>query len=96
MRSDLENYSWDEFQRERAQGPRARQLCHGSRRQLMVDAEPTVVCPECLLEFTDFETQRNRQQVCPVVPGHLPDSDGQMKVQMRAREQRDSATPRPW
>lgn len=94
---DLDNYDWDDYQREKAVGPKARQLCHGSRRQLMIDAENTVTCPECLLTFTQFETQRNRARVHPVVPGHLADPAGQMKVQLVAvQRRREGPTPRPW
>lgn len=63
----------------------------------MQDAAETVECPSCLKRFTSFDTTRNRQQVCPIIPSHLPDFDGRAKVELAAlKRQTSSATPRPY
>lgn len=73
----------------------ARQLCPGSSVQLMVDADTTVECPKCQRKFSSFTTTRNRAQVCPIVPGHLPDREGLARIELFELKRR-SATPRPF
>lgn len=82
--------------RERARSPHARQLCAGSRAQLMEDAEGKVQCPKCLKEFSEFDTQKNRDQVCPIVPSHLPDPAGRAEVETAALRRRKTETARPY
>lgn len=82
--------------RERARSPHARQLCEGSRSQLMEDAEATVQCPKCLKTFSAFDTQKNRDQTCPVVPSHLPDPAGRAEVETAALRRRKNETARPY
>lgn len=78
-------------------GRPARQLCNGSMTQLMTDAATSVECPLCLRSFTTFSTTRNRTQVCPIVPSHLPDQAGKVKVELAAlKRQRAGATLRPF
>lgn len=76
--------------------PAARQLCEGSSRQLMEDAADSVECPKCLRKFSSFTTTRNRSQLCPIVPAHLPDFEGRAKVELAALKRNQSATPRPY
>lgn len=89
------SYTASDIARERAKSPVARALCHGSRVQLMVDAGKSVQCPLCLMEFTEFETQKNRSQVCPIVPGHRADPAGATKVMIAQTNNRDQG-PRPY
>lgn len=76
-------------------GRPARQTCLGSRTQLMEDAGASVVCPKCLRSFDVFDVQKNRDQRCPVVPGHMADPNGLLKVELAATK-RKSLTPRPF
>lgn len=80
----------------KSRAPRARQLCTGSMQQLMVDAGLAVSCPVCGKHFTSFETQRNRAQVHPIVPSHLPDKEGQARIELDHARRRASDTPRPY
>lgn len=88
--------SRDDVHRERARSPRARQLCDGSMTQLMEDAADKVQCPRCLREFGVFDTQKNRDQICPIVPSHLPDQAGLVQVQTAELRKRRNDTPRPY
>lgn len=45
--------------------------------------------------FTSFPTQRSRGQLCPVVPGHLPDHAGAAKVEL-AKLKRGTGAARPY
>lgn len=76
--------------------PAARQLCLGSNTQLMQDAADSVECPKCLRKFSSFTTTRNRAQLCPIVPSHLPDHDGRARVELAQLKRNQSATPRPF
>lgn len=64
--------------------------------QLMIDAEKTVECPKCLRSFSIFDTQKNRDRVHPIVPSHLPDPQGAMKVAAASVKRSKSLTPRPY
>ena len=77
-------------------GRPARQLCTGSNTQLMTDAATSVECPLCLRSFETFSTQRNRGQVCPIIPSHLPDQAGRAKVELAALRRRAGGTVRPY
>lgn len=61
----------------------------------MQDANDSVECPKCQLKFSDFDTTRNRAQVCPIVPSHLPDQAGRARVEA-AQLRRRTGTPRPF
>jgi hypothetical protein len=76
--------------------PVARQLCAGSLHQLMEDAGDSVECPECLSRFSTFTTQRNRERTHPIVPSHLADRAGQLKVATARLKRGSSTTPRPY
>lgn len=88
--------SFEDVHRERARSPHARQLCLGSRAQLMQDAEDTVECPKCLKKFSEFDTQKNRDQLCPIVPSHLPDPAGKAEVEVADLRRRKVETARPY
>jgi hypothetical protein len=93
----ISNVSPEDAAAERRVGPMARQICHGSNKQLMIDAQAQVSCPLCLREFPVETTVRNRQQICPVVPSHMADQSGLMQVAVEKREQRKfGSAPRPW
>lgn len=62
----------------------------------MEDAEKTVTCPKCKLEFSEFDTQKNRDQVCPIVPSHLPDPAGRAEVETANLRRRKNETARPY
>jgi predicted RNA-binding Zn-ribbon protein involved in translation (DUF1610 family) len=87
----------DDVARERSRAQPSRQLCSASYRQLMVRAGSTVACPECGRTFDRFERQRDRDVEHPIVPSHLPDQEGAMRILTARRSDRSqSRTPRPW
>lgn len=88
--------SREDVHRERARSPHARQNCPGSSKQLMIDAGDSVTCPACEKEFSTFDTQKNRDRVHPIVPSHLPDFAGLVRVQTAEVRRRKSTTPRPY
>lgn len=92
-RGDIVNVSPEDAAAERRVGPMARQICLGSRKQLMVDCTPDglVECPACLKVLTVEATVRNRDQVCPVVPSHMADQAGVMQVALSKRARRGAA-----
>ena len=62
-----------------------------------VDGAKVVACPRCLKMFSSFETQKNRDQVHPIVPSHLPDVAGANKVATEeARRKAGNGTVRPF
>lgn len=90
------DYSQDDIQRARARSPQSRQLCNGSMTQLMEDAGASVQCPRCLRDFDVFDVQKNRDRRHPIIPSHIADSDGLLKVQTEEIRRKRSDTPRPY
>lgn len=88
--------SSEDVHRERSRSPHARTLCAGSSKQLMIDAGKSVTCPSCEKKFDTFDTQKNRDRVHPIVPSHLPDRAGLIRVQTEEVRRRKSTTPRPY
>jgi ribosomal protein L34E len=64
--------------------------------QLMQDAGKQVECPMCGRVFNIFDTQKNRAQVCPIVPSHLPDFARMAEIEMEKAKNTKSSTPRPY
>lgn len=64
--------------------------------QLMQDAGASVECPKCLRSFDVFDVQKNRSQRCPIVPSHLPDFAGRLKVETEEARKTKNSGPRPY